>query len=308
MTPIVEKAAALSGARVPLGYAATPAPTPAASARPAAAGFDWQARCAELEQRLAERERHIVELQQQRNELEQALAAAGDSEAEQNAALAAMAASIDEARATAAAQGRAEAIATAETAAAAERETMAAQWRTALAELATQLRDYRAHWQRGIADLTFAAIAKLLGDNLADAAQVNAAVAHLIRESGLGGQPLRVLLAPAHYAALKRAGFGENRELELRPDPRVGHGGCLLETDTVVVDGRYETQLRRLAALVHDDLVTQQFVHEEWVHEAVGGEALVHHESIHDESVLGDSITDERINNPLTGSEPGASA
>jgi flagellar assembly protein FliH len=117
--------------------------------------------------------------------------------------------------------------------------------------------EYEAHLlaiRAELADVVMTAVAKLLGEHLVNPQSVRATIEHTVKEAGVG-VPAKVLLAPSQYGELMRVGAQHvaalrERRIELAPDPRVRHGGCLLEMSSGLVDGRFEQQLARLKDIV----------------------------------------------------------
>jgi flagellar assembly protein FliH len=105
-----------------------------------------------------------------------------------------------------------------------------------------------------ISDMVLAAVAKVIGEQLANPSLVRASTEQLLRESGAGA-PLRVLLAPLQHEQLTKAGGAQlawfrDHRLEIGADERVQYGGCILETPQGIVDGRYEVQLEKLRQIL----------------------------------------------------------
>ena len=100
-----------------------------------------------------------------------------------------------------------------------------------------------------IVEIAFEAIGKLLGQALAQREGVQAAVREVIR--GVHERErLVVRVSPRDHALLAAEGFkpknGDAQAVELLADERVELGGCLIETSGGTLDGRLETQLKRL--------------------------------------------------------------
>lgn len=257
MNRTLEKAATLSTARVTLGSVpATAEPNAPTSIVAAVAPVPCpHARNAELERDLEQREQHIATLEQELADLRQC-------ESEQSAALAELQTGIADAHLAAEQRGYAEGSAAAEQALDTQWEQKARQWDDALVELRVQNEAALQQLHAACGELTLAALTKILGEQLSGAAPISAAIDHLIQESGLTA-PLKIALAPSHYAELVRAGglrsqHGPADAIELRPDAQVRYGGCLLETTAVTVDGRYEIQLQKLAALIRTGLARDE--------------------------------------------------
>lgn len=131
---------------------------------------------------------------------------------------------------------------------------VAQQWGEGLAELAQQHATYCADLTAQLGDLALAAVANILGEQLATPAAIAQGIDHITRASGELG-PLTVRVAPSHYAQLQtlpslKLGLLREQRVELVPDTRVTHGGCLLETASGIVDARYDIQLNKLRDIV----------------------------------------------------------
>lgn len=123
-------------------------------------------------------------------------------------------------------------------------------WCSGMEKLA---REHAHHWEQlhaSLTELVMAAVARILGDQMASPEAVAGGIGQIIRESGELGE-LKVRVAPRHYEELSslsdlRLGLFRNQRVEILPDARVEYGGCILETAGGLVDGRYEIQLARL--------------------------------------------------------------
>lgn len=154
---------------------------------------------------------------------------------------------------TAEQQGHAAGLAKAGAESQRELEKQVASWERTLEQL---LKQNEARWQslRGeLTDVVIASVIKLLGEQLANPQGARAALDHAIRESGIS--VLRLLISPSHYDQLLKQGGPQlaslrERRIEIAPDARIAHGGCLLETASGVVDGRFESQLARLRDII----------------------------------------------------------
>jgi flagellar assembly protein FliH len=106
-------------------------------------------------------------------------------------------------------------------------------------------------------DLIMAAVAKIIGEQLADPHAIAASIDQIIRESGELHE-IQVFIAPTHYEALQTGGTTlrpiRGRTVELFPDTRVEYGGCLLEGRNGVIDGRFEIQLEKLRSIVQSGI------------------------------------------------------
>jgi flagellar assembly protein FliH len=190
---------------------------------------------------------HIVEL-------ELALQTSRREAQESIAELRALRVSVEAERAAAQERGYLAGLEKAEAAAHLEAQQHAREWQRSAEEL---LREIDARWQTLRADLTEVVLAstiKVIGEQLAHPQFIRAAVEQAMRESAIGA-PLRVLIAPSQYELLMKSGGGpltwfKERRMELAPDPRVTHGGCLLETAEGWIDARFETQLVKLRDIV----------------------------------------------------------
>ena len=123
----------------------------------------------------------------------------------------------------------------------------------ALGQLVGSMRDALADGIAGtedvIVEIAFEAIGKILGESLARRDGVQAVVREVI--SGVREREhLVVRVSPRDHELLAREGFkpknGDAQAIELLADDRVELGGCLIETAGGTLDGRLETQLKRL--------------------------------------------------------------
>lgn len=101
-----------------------------------------------------------------------------------------------------------------------------------------------------LAEVIMACVTKLIGDQLLNPQAIRATIEQTLKEAGIGA-PLRILLAQAQYEQLTRSGASHvaalrERRIEVAPDPRVTHGGCLVEAAGGLLDGRFEVQLAGL--------------------------------------------------------------
>lgn len=123
-------------------------------------------------------------------------------------------------------------------------------WKAATEEMLRQNESSLQALRAELTDVVLAAVAKVLGEQLANPNVVRASTEQLLKECGVGG-PIRVLLAPAQHEQLMKSGgaplaWFRDRRLEIGVDERVRFGGCLLETAQGIVDGRFEVQLEKL--------------------------------------------------------------
>lgn len=127
-------------------------------------------------------------------------------------------------------------------------------------ELATLLGGLRRALDREIleterlaAEIAFAAVCRLMGEQLASPEGVQAVVRQVLQQArAQGHRDVQVLVSERDYLTLKKAGAlevmaGEGETLTIAPDARVTTGGCLIEDASGSWDGRLETQLQRLA-------------------------------------------------------------
>lgn len=100
-----------------------------------------------------------------------------------------------------------------------------------------------------IVEIAFEAVAKILGEALAQRDGVQAAVREVVR-GVREREHLVVRVSPRDHQLLAGVGVlpknGDAPRLELVADERVELGGCLIETGGGTLDGRLETQLQRL--------------------------------------------------------------
>jgi flagellar assembly protein FliH len=129
-------------------------------------------------------------------------------------------------------------------------EQHAGAWKGAAEEMVRQ-NDARLQSLRSeLAELVLVAVAKIMGEQMANPNMARASAEQLLKESG-AGTAMRVLLAPLHHEHLMRSGgaalaWFRDRRLELAADERIQYGGCILETPQGLVDGRFEVQLENL--------------------------------------------------------------
>jgi flagellar assembly protein FliH len=129
-----------------------------------------------------------------------------------------------------------------------------AQWRTSTAEAAQGFESRIQSVRSELSEVVLAGVTKILGEHLVNPTSIRAMLEQVLREAGLTG-PVRVLLAPSQFEQLTRMGAAQlaslrERKMEVAPDSRVAHGGCLVETPTGLVDGRFEVQLAKLREIV----------------------------------------------------------
>ena len=188
------------------------------------------------------------------SELEHLLAASRHESQQRSAQLTQIESSLDAERAAACDRGHAEGVEKATAAARLEAEHQARQWQRSAEEM---LRAHESHWQtlrNDLTDVVMGAVIKMLGEQLTHPQAIRAVIEQTMRESSVGA-PLRALIAPSQYDQLTKAGgshlaWFKERRMELAPDARVTHGGCLLETTAGFIDARFETQLAKLRDIV----------------------------------------------------------
>jgi flagellar biosynthesis/type III secretory pathway protein FliH len=123
----------------------------------------------------------------------------------------------------------------------------------ARAELSARLDEIA---QDSAVEIAFSAVTRVLGDALADRAAVAAIVREVARDVDARCR-IFVHVSPRDYELLKDspgAGADPAREAawELTADERVELGGCIVASDRGELDGRLETQLRRLKEILLD--------------------------------------------------------
>jgi flagellar biosynthesis/type III secretory pathway protein FliH len=161
---------------------------------------------------------------------------------------------LDAERAAAREQGYAAGLERAEAVAKADLQKQLESWRHSVEEMLRANEDRWRAVHSELSDIVLAAAAKLIGEQLVSPHAVRACVEQLMRETGITA-PSRVLIAPSQYEQLLKSGgphlaWFKERRLDLAPDARVTHGGCILETSNGLMDGRYDVQLTRLRELV----------------------------------------------------------
>lgn len=234
---IVRRASSADG-RVPLG------PKPAAPSRSASR---IESPPLYVEQLPDERAQKIAQLESQAMQLR-------EERDRMRINLSNLEAQIEDARASARREGHAEGQNVAQRELERDRAACIAEWRGTMEQQARQF-DGRIHaLQSELTEIVSAAVAKLLGDHVATPAGTRAAIEKTLREAGVGA-PIRVLIAPTQFEQLTRHGASHlaafrDRRIEVAPDVRVSAGGCLIETPSGIVDGRFDTQLAMLRQIV----------------------------------------------------------
>ena len=127
-------------------------------------------------------------------------------------------------------------------------------WQQAIAQLSEQHDEFCLKLKSQIVDVVMAAVTKIIGDQLSNIDAVNRGIDHIVRESG-ELQSFKIFVAPAQYDQLMACADFKldsiaGRKVELFPDVRLEHGGCILEGANGLIDGRYEVQLSRLRTLL----------------------------------------------------------
>lgn len=127
-------------------------------------------------------------------------------------------------------------------------------WHESIDKLIEQHEKFCEKLKSQLVDVVMASVAKILGEKLTNAEAIKQAIDHIVRESG-ELQSFKIFIAPAHYEQLmEKADFQLNsmrgRRVELFPDARIEYGGCILEGENGLIDGRYEVQLARLRELL----------------------------------------------------------
>lgn len=110
--------------------------------------------------------------------------------------------------------------------------------------------------QDGIVEVVFAAVTKILGEELARAAGVQALVQCIASEIAAREQ-YTVRLAPADLELINQPrrmapGSEASAGITYVADERVRIGGCIIETAAGSIDARLETQLQRLKEVLLD--------------------------------------------------------
>jgi flagellar biosynthesis/type III secretory pathway protein FliH len=248
----IEKSVARSTVKIVLGHEGeTSDAAGVVSAHTAMVDVPPQQSAAE---RIAELERDTTAAMDRIAKLEAALADAESKAKVSTDALADLRAGLETAQTDAERRGYSEGQNTAKEELKAELQRGIEAWEQGVQQLAEQHRSHGAELQRQAADIALAATAKVIGERSTDAAQIGAAVEHLIHASGLAGA-LKIALAPAHFEALMRDGLDVVQRLqalavELRADSRVAYGGCVMEAAEATVDARYEVQLEKLRRII----------------------------------------------------------
>lgn len=102
--------------------------------------------------------------------------------------------------------------------------------------------------------IAFAAVCKILGRTLSSVEGVRAVVGEVVKQAK-ESEKLLVRLAPGDFYLLlqqkaDQAAERPSANIELIPDERVAMGGCILETSGGSLDGRIETQIDALRAVL----------------------------------------------------------
>jgi flagellar assembly protein FliH len=102
--------------------------------------------------------------------------------------------------------------------------------------------------------IAFEAVLRMLGDNRASL-DVIAEVVFSIRGDQASSEPITVRVNSNDYEALIAepaiiALEDEQQKIRLIEDPRIGMGGCIVETDRGSLDARIETQIDRLRKIL----------------------------------------------------------
>lgn len=127
-------------------------------------------------------------------------------------------------------------------------------WQRTIVQLSEQHDEFCSTLKSQIVDVVMAAVAKIIGDQLTNVEAVKRGIEHIVRESG-ELQSFKIFIAPAQYDQLMactdfKLDLIAGRKVELFPDTRLEHGGCILEGASGLIDGRYEIQLSRLRTLL----------------------------------------------------------
>lgn len=124
---------------------------------------------------------------------------------------------------------------------------LAAKWHGLAADFALQLQALRQQLEAEVTEWTFVAVTRLLGQRAAD--DVVTVVRRVLSESRLDA-PLTVFLHAQDLSSLVACGNVEADPwpdgIRFAADPRVGVGGCLVESDVQTLDARLEVQLALL--------------------------------------------------------------
>lgn len=133
-------------------------------------------------------------------------------------------------------------------------ELQIAAWRRSIEEM---LEGNEARWQAQrteFAEVVSAAVVRMLGESWGNPQLARAAVEQVLKDGGITA-PLRVLLSPQQFTQLAQSAAGQlawfrDRRIELAPDERIKHGGCMIESARGVTDARFEVQLEKLRQIV----------------------------------------------------------
>ncbi len=137
----------------------------------------------------------------------------------------------------------------------------AEQMKTLALALAQQLQSLREGLEAQVADWTFVAASRLLGELAPE--RVRDTVQRLLAESGMDG-PVTVLLHPADHALIDGTMAPEpDQRLRWQADAGIERGGCKLVGQQETLDARLEVQLRLLRQALDE-------AHREARHEPAG--------------------------------------
>lgn len=238
-SPRILRRASSAEGRVPLGtkpIAVAPKNAPHIESQPVCAAPMPDARL----QHIAQLETQVAQLRDERDRLRTDLES--------------LTAQIEDARARARGDGYAEGQSTAQRELERDRAACVAEWRGLVEQYARQQDGRLQAWQAELTEIVSTSVAKLLGDHVVSAGAIRAAIEQTLREAGVGA-PIRVLIAPLQFEQLTRQGASHmaafrERRIDIAPDARVGAGGCLIETSTGIIDGRFDTQLAKLRQII----------------------------------------------------------
>ena len=126
----------------------------------------------------------------------------------------------------------------------------------ALGQVIEEIRDAKqawlAHWEKSGVQVAAAIAERLIRRELAEKPEITLTLVREALELAAGSSELRIQMNPGDHQALRpqvEALIAELSPLgtaELTADPRIGAGGCRVETRFGVIDQQFEAQLARI--------------------------------------------------------------
>lgn len=115
-------------------------------------------------------------------------------------------------------------------------------------KVSAQVQDRLEILEKALVQLTVEAVAKIVGHLPVTADTIEASLRETLGPA-LGMPVIRVLLNPEDLRILENASYSEMRSqcaargIRLQPDPSVDRGGCIVETESGVIDGLRSSRL-----------------------------------------------------------------